>query len=408
MSQGSPVKESEHESGALFPLSLYGLPKRKPSKTLLGSFFDFIEKQNDTVDASASDDDEEVEQQTLQRSTQGETTIPIYRNTDIEKKSSSISLNKGRKLEDIKDNLKELPVEEDSDGYNLAAHLEHLIEDLTSEESSTDEHNESTEDQVPQFDESVNHTTDHHNSNRGSEWLARKLFNPRLLGPNEKVFSRTRFKAMLRRIIPDQVTIPNSRLPHPPNHRPVKVYNCGTCHFLKLYIVFTLASCIFYFIFLDPCFRIKVFTTLNDTTIQPRPSHQMNVSKTLVNHVSPLKNYKGKGNRRTSRQKKHPKKRSFDDKPKIDAELKNCIFKKAYTVSMFFCLPVYLFIFIVYSCHFVIRYYDFAWFLLEAVFLLISSLFLTILAGFAFKYASDHLFVNIIGKFVLSIHFVAT
>lgn len=412
LSQDSSDKLSEHESGALFSLSLYARSKRKQSKTLLGSFFDFIEKEKVPVKDSTREevDEDGARQRTLQRSTQGETTIPIFRNKDIEKKSSSGSVAKERTSNDTKDknSLNESPssVEEDSDGYNVAAHLEHLIADLTSQEDSTDEqHSEPTDNQGPQFDESVDQSNDQSNNNRPSEWLARHLFNSRLLGPNEKVFSRTRFKSMLRRIIPDQVPISSSKLPHPPTHRPVKVYNCGTCHFLKLYIVFTLASCIFLCILLDPCFRMKLSTALpNLTTIQAHSPHQGDASQAPLNshHISYFKNYSSKDISRSRHRKKilHPQERSLDE-PKTDAVPKNCFFKKAYILSMFLSLPVYLFIFIVYSCHFVIRYYDFAWFLLEAILLFISSLTLTLLASFAFYLASDHMFVNVIGKFAL-------
>lgn len=262
---------------------------------------------------------------------------------------------------------------------------------MTSESSDcaadwTDEHQE------PQFDLSVERTAD--DCSNSSEWRARRLFNARLLGNDEKVYSGTRFKSMLRRIIPDQVPISNSR-PRPLMEKHVEKYNCGTCHILKLYIVFTLACSIFLCTLLDPCFRMSVFT-FNKTSVPLQVQlNQENVSVVPNNATRYLEDYYDGD----SRQGVQPFKRSVGDSS--TERFQNCLFKKAYIISMFLCMPIYLFIFIVYSCHFVIRYHDFAWFLLEAILLLISSLILSILASFAFDLASDHMFINLIGKRLL-------
>ncbi|KAH9404513.1 hypothetical protein TYRP_000337 [Tyrophagus putrescentiae] len=248
---------------------------------------------------------------------------PNNQHNDVSSSTSSCSVKSTCSV--TSDTLDDPPsVEEDADGYNVAAHLEHLIADLTSESSDgagdwTDEHQE------PQIDLSDDRPTEE--CGNRSEWRARKLFNARLLGNDEKVYSGTRFKSMLRRIIPDQVPISNSQpMPLVEKH----VENEG-----------------FY-----------------NSVTEPRRDLQ------------PLESSVGDSN--TER-------------------FQNCLFKKAYIFSMFLCLPIYLVIFIIYSCHFVIRYHDFAWFLFEAILLLISSLILSILASFAFDLARDHMFINLIG-----------
>lgn len=317
---------------------------------------------------------------------------PNNQHNDVSSSTSSCSVKSTCSV--TSDTLDDPPsVEEDADGYNVAAHLEHLIADLTSESSDgagdwTDEHQE------PQIDLSDDRPTEE--CGNRSEWRARKLFNARLLGNDEKVYSGTRFKSMLRRIIPDQVPISNSQ-PMPLVEKHVEKYNCGTCHILKLYIVFTLACSIFLCTLLDPCFKMSLFT-FGQTSV-PLQAHLNRENVSVVSN-NDTKYSEGFYNSVTEpRRDLQPLESSVGDSN--TERFQNCLFKKAYIFSMFLCLPIYLVIFIIYSCHFVIRYHDFAWFLFEAILLLISSLILSILASFAFDLARDHMFINLIGECAL-------
>lgn len=341
------------------------------------------EVREDVPEREAGELSEDQEALQRKRITAHTETIPVYRDKELESQEdanksctppmkrpsvTSLCSRGGISLE-----------EEDSDGYNSAVHLEHVIADLSAESVSslTDDHEEDLEDEDRlQFEESTSRSRSYLSSVAEK---AKLIFDQRLLGKDENEFDRTRFKCMIRRMIPEQFPIPKAR--HHSARRPLAKFNCGTCHYAKLSIAFTLLCVIVYYTISDPCLNprlaVSVKTTTQLTTVQTtvKTNTVPKIDTHLVPHIAAKKKtnshsrrHQGKWSNEKIHKNVNMRMRSGNES--LDNQAQYCAFKKAYVLIMSLALPLLLLLLILYTCRLVVTFHMFAWFLFETFMLL--------------------------------------
>lgn len=250
-----------------------------------------------------------------------------------------------------------------ADGYSPSSHIRQLIRDLGSEPKLIKSSTECIRPMDLYKNRSIHNIHEHE---RVQCARAKQVFDPTVLGANEREFTRYKLAHITKTYIPSGMhheTIDEVKMHRrwPLKRKCIEMPgNCGVCSAVKILLFIMLLISIGLVLY-DPCFWI-IFKQDTNHTVGHHSSKSTKTTTTTMTITPKLKaiNELNAKNHNVTRSTSIPK-------HLIQEKHKNCGFKIYAIVLASFGVLLLFITFIAYTFHLVITYNRFSWFLAEAI-----------------------------------------
>ena len=210
---------------------------------------------------------------------------------------------------------------------------------------------------------------------KGKHFKRKRVYNPKILGRNEEEFYKTKFKALLKRYLPENYSLDKLNIGSVTTYSFNQNFslsctsqNCGYCFKLKTAALIMLFICCIIFIF-DPCCVDRSDTDSSNI-----------INKLRSTQIEWKRHLKRAEPTNTS---------TVNDNVTVKPILKEyCGFKIFLLIWIIVGIGLYIFLFWIYSCHIIINQNNFPWILTESILMFVYSftLFICSLVAYSFRY----------------------